>query len=392
MSTAGPRDYPFERRVATEPPPEYATLREEAPVTLVRMPTGDPAYLVTRYDDVRFVLSDRRFSVDRSRPGAPRLVGMQKNDTMLAKDPPDHTRLRRMMMREFTARRIERLRPLIREILGEILDAMQAQGPPADIVETVAVPLPITVLCELLGVPFADRSLLRDLSERMVSYTRYSFEEMAAARDRLREYVAELLRIKREEPGEDLLSALIAVRDGSDRLSEAELISQVELLLVAGHETTTKQIGNGMVALLGSPGQRTALRDNPDAAVEELLRHDPPGDGAQFRLAIEDVDVGGVRIPAGSAVLAAIPVANRDPRQFADADRLDLNRSANPHLTFGYGPHHCLGAILARAELKTTFLDLFARFGSLRLAVPPEELRWQRGLRVSGYAHVPVTW
>jgi cytochrome P450 len=387
--------YPFEREVATEPPALYARLQRDEPVAPVTMPTGDPAFVVTRYDDTKLVLSDLRFSSNRNRPGAPRPVAMARDDSMVGMDPPDHTRLRRLVSRAFTARRVAALRPAITETVEQLLTAMERQGPPADIVPAIAAPLPVSVICDLLGVPFADRATLRDLSARLVSYTAFSMAEMAAARGQLRAFIADLVQIRRADPGDDVLSAMIRARDEEDKLSESELVSQAMLMLVAGHETTVNQIASSVATLLAHPDQLALLRADPAAAetgVEELLRHHPPGDSGQFRLALEDVELSGTRIPAGSAVLACIPVANRDPRQFPDPDRLDLRRTDNQHLSLGHGAHFCLGAALVRAELSILLPRLFGRFPALRLAIPAEQLQWQRGLRISGYAQVPVSW
>jgi cytochrome P450 len=395
MSAREPYPFPFEREVATEPPAIYARLQREEPVAPVRLPTGDPAFAVTRYEDTRTVLSDPRFSANRNRPGAPRPVAMARDDSMVGMDPPDHTRLRRLSSRAFTVRQVDRLRPYIERTVHELLDQMAASAPPVDLVQAIAVPLPVTVICDLLGVPFANRTVLRELSSRLFSYTAFSLAEMVAARDRLRAFMADLIEVKRAEPGEDILSAMIAARDEGEKLSESELVSQAMLMLLAGNETSVNQIGNGAVTLLTHPDQFTMLRDDPavaTTAVEELLRHDPPADGGQLRIALEDIELSGTTIPAGSAVLACVPVANRDPRTFQDPDRLDITRADNPHLTLGHGPHFCLGAALVRAELQILFPALLRRFPGLRLAVPLTDLRWQRGMRVSGYAQVPVCW
>ena len=395
MEAHEPYPFPFEREVATEPPPLYAQLQRDEPVAPVRLPTGDPAFLVTRYDDTLTVLSDPRFSNNRNRPGAPRPVAMARDDSMISMDAPDHTRLRRLISRAFTARQVERLRPYIQRTVDDLLDQMEAAGPPADLVQAISVPLPVTVICDLMGVPFADRAVLRDLSNKMVSYTAYSFEEIARARAQMRDFMAELVEVKRAEPGDDVMSAMIAARDEGDKLTESELVSQAMLMLVAGHETTVNQIGNSVVTLLANPDQLKLLREDPSvvtSAVEELLRHDPPGDGGQFRIAEEDVELSGTIIPAGSAVLAGIPVANRDPRRYDNPDALDLTRTENAHLSLGHGPHFCLGAALVRAELQLLFPALLQRFPELRLAIPATELRWQRGLRISGYAEIPLSW
>ena len=393
--TAPPLPYPIEREADLEPPAEFARLRADQPVAPVRMPSGDIAYLVTRYDDVRVVLSDPAFSADRSRPGAPRPVAINRDDSMMSKDGHEHARLRGLISRAFTPRRVEGLRGRMRQIVDELLDAMAAAGPPADANLALARPLPMTVLAEMLGVPSVDRARVHTLAEAMTSLTARGPAEMAAAQQAMRAYAAELIAGKRESPGDDLLSAMITAHDEQDRLTGSELVSQMVLLFVAGYETTMNQIGNSLVALLRDPDHLAPLRADPaliGPAVEELLRHDPPGDSGQFRIAVTDVELSGTRIPAGSAVLAVIPAANRDERRFPDPDRLVVTRDGAPHLSFGHGPHYCLGATLVRMELGVLLSSLIGRFPGLRLGVAPGELRWRKGYRLGGYAEVPLVW
>jgi cytochrome P450 len=395
VSAPSPFPYPIERGADVEPPAEFAQLREACPVAPVRMPTGDIAYLVTRYDDVRRVLSAPAFSTNRSRPGAPRPVAMSRDDSMLNMDGRDHARLRGLISRAFTPRRVELLRGRVQQVIDDLLDELAAAGPPADANLALARPLPMTVLAELLGVPFVDRAKLHVLTEGMTSLTAHPPAEMAAARAAMREYAAELIAVKRVSPADDLLSAMITARDEHDGLSESELVSQTVLLLVAGYETTMNQIGNSVVALLRDPDCAAHLRADSaliGPAVEELLRHDPPGDTGQYRVTVEDVELAGTRIPANSAVLAVIPAANRDEQHFEDSDRLLLTRDGEPHLSFGHGPHYCLGATLVRMEMQLLFTSLLQRFPGLRLAVPLEALRWRRGYRLGGYREVPIAW
>lgn len=390
-----PPPYPIERTVELDPPAEFARLQTAQPVALVRLPTGDIAYLVTRYEDVRRVLSAPVFSNDRSRAGVPQPVAMSRDDSMIGMDPPQHTHLRALISRTFTARRVEALRPRIQEIVDDLLDEMAAGIPPLDLNLALARPLPMSVVGELLGVPYVDQAKLHDLTQRMVSLTAYTPAEMSEARDALRAYISELVAIKRRAPADDLLSAMIVARDGQNQLTESELISQTMLLLVAGYETTMNQIGNSVVSLLRNPHCIEMMCSDPaliTGAVEELLRHDPPTDAAQFRVTVEEVEIAGVRIPANSAVLACIPAANRDERAFPDSDRLVITRDTERHLAFGHGAHYCLGAALVRAELQILIASLIQRFPGLRLAVPFWTLRWRRGLRLGGYTEVPVTW
>jgi cytochrome P450 len=310
---------------------------------------------------------------------------------MLNSDPPDHERLRRLVNKAFTARRVERLRPRITAITTELLDGMSTR-PEVDLLASFAFPLPITVICELLGVPAADRDDFRTWSATAVSDTA-SLELSQAHAGALVRYFTALLAAKRHEPADDLLSALIAARDDGDRLSENELVSMAFLLLVAGHETTVNLIASGTLALLLNPGELARLQADPSllgGAVEELLRYVNPVNNATFRFAAEPVEIGGVRIRQGDLVLVALSSANRDPSRFGDPDRLDVGRDNSGHLAFGHGIHYCLGAPLARLEAEIAFSHLLARFGSMRLAVPAGSLRWRPSSLIHGLESLPV--
>ncbi|MER5548716.1 cytochrome P450 [Streptomyces sp. NPDC002589] len=390
--------YPFEQPPGLAQCPMYAHLRETDPVAEVRMPSGDHAYLVTRYEDVRTVLSDARFSRAATlEPGAPRLAAAPQNfKSLLNMDPPEHTRVRKLVSREFTARRVNALRPRIQEHTDALLDAMAAAEPPVDLVPAFAFQVPVTVICELLGVPFADREDFAAWSRVFLATTSVTKEEMLGAQLALRDYLASLVAAKRERPGDDLLSALVSIHDeDDDRLREEELIFLGISLLVAGHETTVNQIANSVVALLTHPEQLERLRKDPDlvaGAVEELLRLHPPGNEALLRITLEDVELGGVTIPKGSAVLPSLSSANRDRRQFDDPDVIDFDRPVNAHFAFSHGTHYCLGSGLARAELQIAVASLIRRFPTLRLAVPEEELRRPEGMLVHGITSLPVAW
>lgn len=387
--------YPFDRAVPTEIPPQYERLRETEPVARITMPTGDPGFLVTRYEDVRFVLSDPRFSVRQNLPGAPRLTDMAFESVMTT-DPPDHTRLRRLLSREFTARRVERLRPRLQEITDQLLDTMEEKGRPADIVESLAVPLPITLICELLGVPMVDVARFRSWADTMVSLTGHSLEEWSLARDSLQDYLDELVVAKREEPGPDLLSSLVATSGVDDMLTEHDVRSLALILLLAGYEPASNQLGSSVLTLLRFPDRLAELRADPSllpSAVEELMRYAPAGDGALFRITLDEVEIGGTVIPAGSAVLASTQAANWDPRRFDDPTGLRLDRPDNQHTALGHGIHFCLGAALARVELQVAIGTLLRRFPDLALATPVAELRWSSpGSMLSGFSEIPVTW
>jgi cytochrome P450 len=387
--------YPFDRAVPTAIPPLYEELRESDRVARITMATGDPGFLVTRYEDVRLVLSDPRFSVQQNRPGAPRLTEMAFESVMTT-DPPVHTRLRKLLSRNFTARRVERMRPRLQEIVDGLLDDMEAAGPPADIVESLAVPFPITVICELLGVPMHDVTRFRGWADIMVSLTGYSMEDWTAARDALQDYLDELVVLKRKDPGDDLLSALVASAQDSEDLTEHDVRSLALILLLAGYEPASNQLGSSVLTLLRFPDRLDQLRADPDllpSAVEELMRYAPAGDGALFRITMDEVTIGGTRIPANSAVLASTQAANWDPRRFEDPTGLQLDRPDNQHTALGHGIHFCLGAALARVELQVAIGSLLRRFPGLALATDVRELRWSSpGSMLSGFSEIPVTW
>lgn len=391
------RPYPFSPPVRLDLDPTYAQLRRTQPMVRVQLPYGEEAWLATRYADVRTVLGDPRFSraasVDRDEP---RMTPQRVDGGILAMDPPEHTRLRRLVARAFTARRVEQLRPRTREIADDLLTRMIDSGPPADLVTAFATPLPITVICELLGVPVADQDGFHVWSEAIVSTTSLPPERIREYLDNLYAYIAGLVAERRHAPRDDLISALVEARDQRDKLSETELVQLIAGLLAAGHETTVTQIPNFVYALLTHPDEWERLKSAPQLipnAVEELMRWVPLGVGSSFpRYALEDVDIGGVRVRAGEPVIASLSSANRDETVFADPDRLDLTRAVNPHLGFGHGVHHCLGAQLARMELQVALAALLDRLPGLRLAVPEAELAWKSGLLVRGLRTLPVTW
>ncbi|SBT51225.1 cytochrome P450 [Micromonospora auratinigra] len=392
-----PERYPFSAPDRLDLDPRYAELREQ-PLVRVRLPYGEPAWLATRHADVRTVLGDARFSraaaVGRDEPrNSPR----QQETGILAMDPPEHTRLRRLVAKAFTARRVEELRPGTRAVADELVDGMLAAGPPADLVAHLATPLPIRVICDLLGVPVSDQDRFHTWSEAIVSTTSLAPEVAQQYIDSLLAYMGGLVARRREEPADDLLSAMVRARDEhADRLSEEEMVMLAAGLLAAGHETTVTQIPNLVYVLLTTPGAWATLRERPElvpTAVEELMRFIPLGATAAFpRYATEDVELGGVLVRAGEPVVCSIPAANRDGTVFPDADRLDLTREVNPHLGFGHGVHHCVGAQLARMELRVVLETLLDRTPGLRLAVAEEELSWKSGLLVRGLRALPVAW
>ena len=376
----------------------HARLRARRPVTPVVLPGGMGTWLITGYAEARAALADPRLS--KHMPGwhpEPDSIFAALDLHMLNSDPPDHERLRKLVNKAFTARRVQRLRPRITAITAGLLEDMPAHGgrrgrTEADLLASFAFPLPITVICELLGIPAGDRDDFRTWSATIVSNAAAPEVFQAHATAMARYFVA-LLAAKRREPGDDLLSALIAARDEEDSLSENELVSMVFLLLVAGHETTVNLIASGVLALLLNPAELARLRAEPaliGGAVEELLRYVNPVNHTTFRCAAEPVEIGGVRISRGDPVLVALSGANRDPARFGDPDRLDLGRDSAGHLAFGHGIHYCLGAPLARLEAEIAVSALLARFGSISLAVPAESLRWRPSTLIHGLESLPV--
>lgn len=370
----------------------YAELAAAGPVTRGRYFDGSPIWLVTGYDESVTVLKDhQRFSNDiigrsstvdvAAAAGLPEDVQPYLVHTLGAYDPPEHSRLRKLVSRGFTVRRIEAYRPRIQEIVDDILAGWMGE-PVVDVVERLAYPLPIRVICELLGVPEADLDRWRAWAVDIVAP---DLEEIAAATRGLVAYMRELVQAKRAEPGDDVLSALVlAQEDDGDRLSDEELISLGLTILLAGHETTVSLLGNGLLMLLTYPDQRRRIQADPDlvpTAVEEMLRYAGPAEIAPMRYARETVELGGVTIPDGDAVQIVYAAANRDPRRFDQPDLVRLDRSDNPHLGLGQGIHFCLGAALARAEADIAFRSVLARFPDLTLAVPADQLTRTPGVQ-----------
>lgn len=390
--------FPFPAPDALEPPPLYAKLRQEAPVCQVTLPSGDLAWLATRYDDVRAILADPRFSREAiTGPGAPRVLPIARGSkSIFVMDPPDHTRLRQLIGKAFAPRRIEQLRPRIEAVSAELVDRMLAAGPPADLVAGLAQPLPITVICELLGVPYADVSRFRTWTDLMLSFDPTAQEAITEAREQLSKYLTGLIAAKRREPADDLLTALIQAREENDSLTEEELLAFGYTLLGAGYHATTAEIVHAVLVLLRAPGQLARLRQDSGllpTAVDELLRRSQAGGGlGALRIATQDVRLGEVTIRAGEAVLPAINSANRDESTFADPDGLDLGRRPNPHVAFGYGIHHCVGAQLGRIELQVALAALLERMPALRLAVAEDALTWNLQVAFRRPVELPVTW
>jgi cytochrome P450 len=384
-----------------------ARMREEGPVTPVVLPHGERVWLVTRYADVRAALADPRLHKDWASHMTPpdwvpdEVIGYLSVH-MLNSDPPNHTRLRKLVSKAFTARRVAGLRPRVEAITASLLDALEARvhagEDAADLIEAFAFPLPVTVICELLGVPAQDRDQFRQWSNAIVSDENEpgGFRAAGAA---MFHYFTGLIAAKRTEltegtgPADDMVSALIGARDSGDSLDEREMIAMLFLLLVAGHETTTNLIASGTLALLTNPAELDRLRADPSllpGAVEELLRHVNPLNHATDRFTLEPTEIGGVTIPAREWVVCATSAANRDPGRFPEPDRLDLSRDAGGHVAFGHGIHYCLGAPLARLEGEIAFGALLSRFPALSLAADPATLRWRHSSLIHGLETLPV--
>jgi cytochrome P450 len=365
------------------------------------MPGGNGrVWLVTRYPEVRAALADPRLHKDwaskLTEPGwVPDEVTGYLSVHLLNADPPAHTRLRKLVSKAFTARRVAGLRPRVEAITASLLDALEprlAAGETADLLEAFAFPLPVTVICELLGIPADDQGLFRDWSHAVLSDAGDP-GEFRAAGVAMFQYFTHLVAAKRAQPADDLVSALIEAHDSGDSLDERELIAMLFLLLIAGHETTTNLIATGTLALLSNPAQLERLRSDRSllpGAVEELLRYANPLNHATERFTLEPVAIGGVTIPAREWVLCVTSAANRDPGKFPDADRLDVGRDAGGHVAFGHGIHFCLGAPLARLEGEVAFGALLARFPGLSLAAEPDSLRWRQSSLIHGLETLPV--
>jgi cytochrome P450 len=393
--------YPFalvnDSEVMADPYAAYAQLRKAGPVRRATTPDGAPAWLVTRYADVRALLNDPRLSLNK-RNSVTGYQGFELppalNANLLNLDPPDHARLRRLVSREFTARRVEELRPYVQTLTDQMLDDVTGQGH-ADLMTALALPLPIKVIGELLGVQPDDRDQFRIWTTTLVVPTPDRPRERAQqAITGLHQLLEDLVAAKRAQPDEDLLSALAAIPDG-DRLSENELTSLAFLILWAGYEATVHLIGNGVHALLTHPGQMANLRAEPgliSCAVDEMLRFTDPLPFSIRRFPLEDISIAEHTIPAGDTVLLCLAAAHRDPDRFRNPDQFDVARKDNAHLAFGHGIHHCLGSALARMEAEVAVSTLLHRFPDLAIAVPANQLKWRPSFRSRGLQELPVTF
>ena len=389
-----------------DPFPLYAEVRANGAVHRATLADGHDAWLVVRYEEAIAALNDPRLSKDMlaafavgSEVVSEGLPGPEFARHMLSVDPPNHTRLRRLVSAAFSPRRVEALGAQVQTITDDLLDDIAAQGEagPVDLVSSLAFPLPYTVICELLGVPQADRARLGQAFTRLLvpTSTEAEYAEAKRASDVVVGMLRDLVAAKESNPGDDLVSALIAARDGQERLSNQELLSTIFQLMVAGHDTTASLIGNSVVALLRHPDQLSRLRNDPGSmsrAIEEFLRYDAPVPHSTFRFTVEPVSIAGTTIPKGAQVIICMAAANRDDDKFADPDSLDIDRQVSRHLAFGHGVHHCLGAPLARMEGRVALTSLLRRFPQLTLAIPAEDLRWGHGdgLVLRGLSELPV--
>ncbi|MCO6010101.1 cytochrome P450 [Actinoallomurus purpureus] len=399
-----PLPLPYRREAGCpfNPDPEMRRLRAQEPIVRVSINGGDLVWMVTRFDDGRAILGDHRFSSELTPLGivlpAPenRTLAEELRDqqpgTFIECDPPEHTRLRQMVAGEFTVAAMRRLRPRIEAIVDHYLDVMASAGPPVDLIDVFALPVPSTVICEMLGVPpdggFDFAGLTRIMTDVMSS-----LETLIPARDALRAGMRELVARNREHPGDNLLGRII--REHGIGVTNEELVGIGNLLLVAGHETTANMLGIGTLALFRHPEQLAMLRDDPrivERAVDELVRYVSIPNHGEIRTATDDVTINGTLIKKGEQVLVSIPSANRDESRFPDPDRLDFTRAPRTHLAYGHGIHHCVGAPLARLEMHLAFPALLRRFPSLRLAVPFEDVSYRRSNVTYGVHSLPVTW
>jgi cytochrome P450 len=392
------RKYPFSR-IRLDHDPLYTQLRQEEPVCRIQLPYGPPAWLVTTHQLVKTVLADPRFSreatLDRDIPRYSPVELGQVPESILSMDPPKHTRIRQLVGRALTARRVERLRPRVREIASGLIDDMAAAGAPADLVESFSFPLPVIVISELLGVPWEDRHTFRRWADGTVPSEGITAEQQRDCFLNLTGYLAEQFEQRRSQPRDDLLTWLVEARDEQDRLTESELLFLGMALLVGGYETTARQITNMVYTLLTHPRQLSELRERPElvpTAVEELLRFIAFGTAINARIATTDVQLGDTLIRAGEPVLCANGSANNDESVFSDPGELDITRHPNPHVSFGHGPHVCIGAQLARLELQVALETVLTRLPGLRIAVPESELVWETETVMRGLTTFPVMW
>lgn len=391
--------YPMQRGCPFHPPEAYAPLRESQPFARVRLWDGSYPYLLTRYEDIRVVLAHPRFSCEPVREGFPhvyegRMVADKADRSFLRLDPPEHDRLRRMVTKEFTVKKVEALRPHIRKTVDRLLDAYSAMPQGSDFVEHFGAPLPTEIITLLLGIPYEDHEVFHRAT-RIQFGSKSTPAEVRASLDELFAYLDALITRKEAAPEDDVVSRLVHDQYRPGHIDRITLINIVRLLLSAGHQTTQNMTALGVLTLLQHPDQLAAIKADPaliPGAVEELLRFSSILHTGARRVALEDIDVNGHLVKAGEGVICSIPAANRDGRLFPDPDRFDVTRDAGAHVAFGFGVHQCLGQVLARAELQIVYGTIFHRLPELRLAVPFEELRFRHDMFVYGVHELPLAW
>ncbi|MFE9724246.1 cytochrome P450 [Streptomyces sp. NPDC005794] len=396
--TATAPEWPMSRATGCpfDPPPTLRAEQEQGSLGKVTLWDGTTPWLVTHYADQRAILADPRISADVTRPGYPSSAPVKgASFSFILMDDPEHARQRRMVTAPFTIKRVEAMRPAVQKIVDGLIDDMLAGPPQADLVQAFALPVPSLVICELLGVPYADHDFFQENSKTLISRSAAP-EVRAEAHGNLIGYLDELMGHKIARPADDLLSGLGTRVEGGE-LSRREAAEMGVLLLLAGHETTANMIALGTLALLEHPGQLALLRDTEDpkvvaGAVEELLRYLNITHGGRRRVALEDIEMGGEVIRAGDGIIVPNDIGNRDPEVFADPDRLDLRRDARRHVAFGFGVHQCLGQPLARMELQVVYSTLYRRIPTLRLDAPLEELSFKHDGAVYGVYELPVAW
>jgi cytochrome P450 len=395
--------FPQARTCPLDIAPGYQSLQQRAPIAKVQMPTGETVWLVTKHEYTRQLLVDPRISADRMHPGYPVLIGFPDRETMrmtargslLGMDAPEHTVHRRILVSEFTVRRVRELRPRIQQIVDDTIDNLLASDQPADLHEIVSLEIPSRVVCELIGIPVEKRDFFKGCTQIMLSRNSPGPLKKATS-DKMMKFYKELIMRKEQEPTDDICSRLISRYQKAGIYDREMIMGLVALMVTGGHETTANMISLSTLALLENPGQLALLRNDwgliPEA-VEEFLRYfSVASEFTGYRGALEDIEIGGVVIRKGDGVIALGSAANRDPEAFDDPDRLDINRGARHHTAFGFGPHQCIGQNLARMEIDIAVTSLFTRVPDIRVAVPLEELPFKHDVGVYGVHKLPVTW
>ena len=390
-------DFPMPRESPFDPPPQILDLLENRPICKVRLWNGQEAWLVTRYEDVKAVLTNKAFSSDVRTPGYPKVSASLATFTeglLNHMDPPEHDEYRRMLAPEFMVKRIERLRPEVQAIVDELIDAMLEHGAPVDLISALAFPVPARVTCAMLGIPFDDQAFFVSCAETFLGGTA-SAEETAAAQADLFVYLGKLIAEKTTEPTDDVLGYMASEHVKRGAISTEALTTIAMLILIAGFDTTANMIGLGLLTLMQHPDQLELLKREPDlipGAAEELLRFLTITHRGRHKAALEDVEIGGQLIRAGEGVIAAQDAADRDASVFEDPNTLDVRREARNHLAFGHGVHQCLGAALARIELQVSYETVLRRLPDIRLAVGLDEIEFKHEASVYGIRNMPVVW